>query len=286
MELKKKINELIALYEYEPTLIDIYVEGVFDLNFYSWFISKLGKSNAKIYCIEDIEISDKTLDEYKLTNGNRSKILALSQKLADGLSGNKRVLCIADKDNEEYVSSSINNDYLCFTDYNSLELYLWNLESIRKFFLLVLGGSPIPIESIMSQVSQILEDLFLYRLANLSLGWGMEWINFTKCVSTEGSIRLENEKFEKRYLQKNNKCNQKLIFQKEVEKHRKNLSEDYRLKIRGHDATALLMNIANKLKTKHKFCKLNTFEGAFIACIEFNDIKSEPLFKKIKDFLC
>jgi hypothetical protein len=53
---RRTIEELIARYELEPTLRDIYVEGYTDALFFRWFLQKSNATNAIVYEIDCVEI--------------------------------------------------------------------------------------------------------------------------------------------------------------------------------------------------------------------------------------
>lgn len=55
-EKRRRLEELIARYELEPSLCDIYVEGLTDKFLIQWFLDKLGIDNYAIYEIDTVEI--------------------------------------------------------------------------------------------------------------------------------------------------------------------------------------------------------------------------------------
>ena len=101
---RRNIDELIALYELEDELRDIYVEGASDKAFIGWLLESSGLKNTNIYAIEDINIEDEMLDKYKLPRGsNRSRVIAASMEITGDDSTHKNVLFVADRDFEDYM---------------------------------------------------------------------------------------------------------------------------------------------------------------------------------------
>lgn len=96
---RKKLAELRTLYELEPNLRDIYVEVVADKAFYSWYLEETGKANTSIYPIDAVEVGKDVLEDRGLTEGNRSRVVALALELDEVFPETlPYVMCIADKD--------------------------------------------------------------------------------------------------------------------------------------------------------------------------------------------
>lgn len=284
MDINKKLDELIVLYRLEPDLKDIYVEGINDENLIEWVLSAHNIKDIRVYSIDGVEVNDDILKRHGLNKGsNRSKVLALSAELAQSLSVKCKIICIADRDQEDYLPSGLDNCYLEFTDYNSIELYLLKSSTIRKFISLVLGGFPISEDRLLTQVIPILEDLYVLRLANQALGWNMEWIPFTntKYLKITEEFYFNRENFQKAYLLKNRKWSRRAIFEAKIEELRSMLKDDPRLRLRGHDLMELLYYAVKKRKTSRKFGDVHTFRGAFMGCLELSELSDERLFQRI-----
>lgn len=108
---KKYIDELLALYELEKVK-DVYVEGDIDKNVVEWFLHCNGRHDITVYSIDTVNISNEELDSYDLPYpSNRSKVILLSKKLAQEKKIQSTVLCIADRDYEDFIPSSKPNQY-------------------------------------------------------------------------------------------------------------------------------------------------------------------------------
>jgi hypothetical protein len=232
----RSIHALVALYELEPTVRDLYVEGESDKRLLEWFLQERGIEKAEVYPASLIEVSASLLAKHGLDNGsNRAKIIALSAELAESVPKPSQVRCIVDRDFEEYIPIGINNSILLLTDYNSMELYLFNRKTVNKFIKIVLGGLRLGSEDLLESAGKVLEAIYVFRLANQKLAWNMQWIPFTRYVDVGDSLSFRSEAFVSAYLQKNNRWSERDLFQGAVAKLKVQLCDDPRLRIRGHD---------------------------------------------------
>lgn len=278
---RRTIEEVLALYDLEPSLKDIYVEGWRDKCFFEWFLKACDIVDVSVYDIETIDIRNNILAQYGLqANSQRSRVIALSKKLDSGLCGRTGIMCIVDRDYDDYVSSSSGGSYLKITDYNSLELYALDNRIITKFFKIVIGCDFV--KDTVDTILKICENLYLFRLANIRLGWNMSWINATRVMKIkQAKIVFDDETFIERYLQNNRKWSKKTEYITEVQKLKSIVSNEVRNKIRGHDFTEIFFTFIRRTRQKRKFGNLETFEGSLLACIEKEYLMEHNLFKSI-----
>jgi len=280
--MRKTIEELVALHSLEPSLKDIYVEGTRDRELVMWVLDGHHISDIAVYPIDIVDVDADTVKSHGLDVGsNRSRVIALSAELAKQLSPECCVVCVADRDHEDYLPSTVRNPFLEFTDYNATELYLLRHSTIRKLISLVLSGFPLSPGQLTAQIVPILETLYVLRLANQMLTWHMAWVDFARYVQVDDSITFKSDAFCKAYLVANGKWSRKATFQKKVEEGRSMLKEDPRFRIRGHDMTQLLYHVAKKLRPRRKFGDVATFEGAFMGCLELSELSRERLFARL-----
>jgi len=282
-EERKSIEELIAQYYFEPKLKDIYVEGWYDKCFIEWFIESCGISDISVYDIEAVDVPDKILVQHGLQQGSyRAQVIALSRELDSGLPRQSPIICIIDRDYDDYISSNVNGKYLIVTDYNSLESYAIDKRVIFKFIKLVLNCDLLSIKNHISVILGICEDLFFFRLANICLEWNMSWIDATRLMQIKGGeIIFNKKKFIERYLQSNGKWSQRSEYFNEVDRLRSITVNDVRRKIRGHDFTEFFFTVIRRTRSNRKFGNLETFQGALLACVEREHLMNHNLFKTI-----
>ena len=285
----RTIKELITRYELEPNLRDIYVEGKRDLIFFRNFSDFSKQTNVVIYQISDcVSFSEKNRKKAKdmnlsLTYNNRHKVIFFAKELDSNLSNKGPVRCITDKD----FDPLLNNDYGCtilwFTDYANIEMYLFNMETFKKYFDNFLKIINSPIKMILKEFSNILVRLFLIRVTNYTLNLNLEWLDFSKYwICKNFKIKFKEDKFIRAYLGKNSQLNKVDLFYLKMEELEEMLDEEVRNYIHGHDFIKLL-SLYNKrnFKKKHKYCDIEIIEGVMHSCFEFKLLLSEKLFQNL-----
>jgi hypothetical protein len=282
---KRRLTEIIALYELEPSLKDIYVEGENDARILSWFLRKNGQHDVRVYTIQVVEMPPSLFHPHGLNAScTRDHVVLLSEELSERLrDARKRLRCIADADFDRHLGRCRKNDILEYTDYTSVEVYLFNQETMGKFIHFAFHQSQVSVSELMRNLGQVLQRVFLFRLANEKLGWGMTWIDLKDYLSYgNGRIEFDERRFVKNYLVKNAKGGDGDTFQKAVEESSTELAPDVRQNIRGHDFTYLLFLMGRKCGGKRFTVKnWETFEALFCGFVEFEQITREPLFVSI-----
>jgi hypothetical protein len=285
MEERKTIDELMALYSLEDTIKDIYVEGERDKLFISWLIESEGADDIGIYAIGDIDVSNEVLDKHELPRGsNRSRVIAAAMELSEGLPDCNNILFIADRDYEDYLPCMAESRFLKFTDYNSIESYIINEDAMRKIISLVYGHHSEHAPKFYYEIKDILRIIFSIRLANERLNWNMSWIEFNKYIKVNPYLVFEEEKYTEAYLRKNSKWSKRKEFNECLELCRKELHDDCRLSIRGHDFTALLLHYLNKKFTRKRLDKVDLFEGFLLSSLEKDRLLNEETLKIVHEF--
>ena len=290
LEYSRTVSEIIARYELEPTLRDIFVEGKTDKFFVEWVLEKSKNENVRVYEINDIVISDdEVFDlEKSLNKNNRQKAIKIAHIISKQISGCKSVIFIIDSDFDIVLKVHHNLDILFLTDYANLEMYLYNKKVIHKFSKFYLRGFPKETEFIIEQIKPTLQNLFLIRLTVYLLKWKLEHIPPTKLLEVENfKLRFNLEEFIKRYLNSNNLFHQIPMFKESLDRNRMLLTSNPKNQINGHDFINVLRTYIQKsIKSKKKFCDdYDIVCGALYNCLEFSDVADMPLISKIIDWL-
>jgi len=291
-EKRRKLDELVARYELEPSLHDVYVEGLTDKCIIQWFLeeSNLDTENVAVYEIDTIDIPTDQLFARGLDDGNRSRVIFLACQLQSLFEGSlPPVICIADKDFDNLIASShIESELLLFTDYTSIEMYLFDSNIIEKFLRLALHKDDLEAVNILKNISPILEEMFLLRAANESLSYGMEWFSsasLRRCFKRRkgGQIEFDSNDFVDKYLNKNNRTSEKIVFLDKVKELRnKNISE-IRNKIRGHDFIDLFCWYIEPYLPKNKkgFSEPEIVFSTLRCCLDVDYLMQEKLFQEL-----
>ncbi|WP_173046752.1 DUF4435 domain-containing protein [Nitrospira sp. KM1] len=281
---RRTLEEIIARYELEPTLRDIYVEGEFDAFLIRWVLHEVGIRDSFVYEIATVEVPSSLLSDLGVDNNNRGRVVALAHRIAHHLgSQNRQVTLVIDKDFDSLLGKSHNTDLLLVTDYSSMEMYFFNQWHIQKFLTLVLQEGSLDVPILLSHITSILEYLFLLRFANYVRRLNLQWMSFERCCTYEtggSEIHFDQEDFITRYLNKNSASANKNDILQTIEEYKSRLSSDARLNAHGHDYYALMEWISKQLKPRC-FNNTQSFERAFTGCLEVGRVKNEPLFQKL-----
>lgn len=284
---KRKISELITLYSLEPALNDIYVEGPSDKCLINRFLNdKNGIVN--IIEINDIDFSELYENKPNLKSNCKNKIVELSDQLESNFSNSlSQVMCIVDRDFDDFLNRIIRNSYLHYTDFSSIELYFFNEKSFNIFFKDILHGFPFRSEHIIGQLKPVLNDIFNIKLALLNV-FGIDFetndFDFKKLIvidKASGTISFDSKDYIYRYLN----TKRLMPYKDSVEEHFFKLTESspHRLdfKVRGHDFIYLFHIYIDKIKNHIKM-NLDTVERVVFICIDLEYIADTNLFQTIR----
>lgn len=279
----RTLDEILALYQLEPSLKDVYVEGESDRRFLSWFLGQSSRTQVEVYTIDVVDIPEPVLKKYGLLkHSRRSKVLALAAELGSQFKAGLSVVCVADRDFQDYLPIGFTSPMLQFTDGNSLECYALTEQNLRKFSLVVLGQRDAMLVGLSSAIANILRQIYVIRLANEVLGWGMEAIPFTRYVRLDGTkVSFEEDKFLRAYLQKNNRWHDREEFKNALDSVSAKMSHETERTARGHDIAELLFHLIHKLAPSSKFSDSDTLEGALLGTIESRDLEKTTLFQRL-----
>lgn len=283
---KRLLSELFTLYEYEPDLRDIYVEGASDRILINGFIG-YNIDNISIIEINDIDFSELYETNPSIKSNCKKKIIELSKQLENNFSNClKNVMCIVDRDYDDFFNLIRNNFYLYYTDFASIEIYFFNNSSIRIFFQEILFGFPYTSDYTISQLKPVLNELYNIKLALLSefgLDFEINKFDFKNLINIDksnGKISFDAKDYIYRFLNANKLMKNKCSVENKYNELAGNTISNMDLRIRGHDFTYLFYLYFNKIKNPTKI-NFETFERILFRCIDINTIKNTELFRAI-----
>lgn len=284
-ETKRRLEEMKVLYYLEPSLKDLYVEGTTDLSILRWFFEKIRKKDVHIYSIDLVEVPDNVFEQANLSkHSNRNKVIVLAEELSKHFDQRRiSAKCIADVDYDRHLGRCRNNYILEYTDYTSFEMYFFNNKYVGKFVDIVLHGFPVSSAILMRDMKNVLQRIFLIRLANERLGWNMRWLPFRGYISwNRRRVKFDEERFLTNYLTGNGRRKDMKQFQAVMSDFEEQLHQDPRHNIRGHDFTYLFFLTAKRYKGRRAgFKDVETFERALCGCLELDFLKDEKLFVRL-----
>ena len=211
---RRTIAELVARYDLEPSLRDLYVEGILDRTIYGWYLRNTGHNNVSIFEIGLVDVDQEILLSHGLKGGNRNRVIALALELDRQFTTVlPHVRCIADSDFDFILASHRTADHLLYTDYTSVDMYTYDRGLLSKVLLLGFNLPESDFQSLFESMSLILRELFVIWASNQALDWDMSRISFTKCCTIAGpTITFDKSKFITRYLNSASKFNERNTF--------------------------------------------------------------------------
>lgn len=284
---KRTISEVLTMYSLEPDLNDIYVEGPSDKCLINRF---LDNSQGVVNIIEINDLDFAELYDYNptLKSNCKKKIVELSNQLEAVFSNSlTQVMCIADRDFDDFLDLIIDNSYLHYTDLSSIELYFFNTESFNIFFNDILHGFPKDPEFIMGQFVPVLNDIFNIKLSllkNFGIDYEVNDYDFSKLIiinKSSGTISFNANDYIYRYLNTKRLLSHKYSVEEHFNQMTKLLNHKLELKIRGHDFIYLFYIYIDKMKNHIKI-NFDTIERVIFICIDLKSLAKSNLFQTIR----
>ena len=227
-----KITELQTRYSLEPSLRDVFVEGIFDKELIDLCYDQFADSRRITYAIHSLEIDQNVLDRHGLTSGNKQRVIALCRELA--VEDHQSVACFVDRDLDHWLGELEIRPGLIWSDFCDLEACFFDDMTIKS---LVIDASRCRIDDwdcFYSSLTQVLTIIYSIRLSVIESRLRIPLIDVTKCLSTRNSgIQIDISDFVFRSL--NGRAHQDEIKKIEIssgEWLEKFKSEDHRLTVR------------------------------------------------------
>lgn len=250
---RPSIAELIAKYELEPTLRDVYVEGAFDKALLEEVCRRTSLTDIRIYEIDGVDVSAEILTSHGLTIGNRQEVLALARELAK-IEQPCKYRCIVDRDFDHWLGLLETTPRLFFTEYCDVQAYFLSVDLCSRLILTIANCKHEDWSRCYESLVHFLGRIYAIRLANRRLQWDMKWIEIDRCIElVSGCIVLRESEYVERLLQKNKRKKEQSTFVEEVRTVSSRLIGDPRLFVRGHDLVEILSWLVKKLKGVKSF---------------------------------
>jgi hypothetical protein len=237
---RRTIEEIIARYELEPMLRDIYVEGMFDQEVVSRCLRHADKPDRIVYQVDVVEVPVELLKKYGMTDGNKQRVVTLARALGEVIA-NPSYRCLVDRDLDHWFGALDEIPGLVWTEYCATELYFFTDEILRDLLVVAARSKIEDWGKFTTSLIEALSALYAMRLADHELQWTMAWLSPEKHVKAKGSrIDFASTEYIARLLMKNRRSASAAEFESSFSKWRKRLSGDPRSFIRGHDLIEIL----------------------------------------------
>ncbi|WP_405955349.1 hypothetical protein [Streptomyces phaeochromogenes] len=286
---RRRIEEFAALYEFEPEVIDFFVEGRSDRVLIEHVLEGTG-ARVRVWEAGDVDIPSSLVAEIDESIGARGRIIALSHELEKLLHDEEReypVLCITDADFDHILQPTVpSSRFLVKTDFSCIESYYWNLKVLRKYLKLSLHETvPFTAEDLMTRVESAMREIYLMRLAAASLALNFSWIDPASCC---GDARkggdFDREIYLTKLLNKNSAAPMKRKIEESIDRFRTNLPEDARHLVHGHDLCKLISWLIKPHMRDRNLIAEEVISRSLACCIESADLIKYPLFARIGKF--
>jgi len=283
---KRKLEELCTLYKLEPELRDIFVEGITDEVIIENFRRKNTLRNLQIYTIDFIDFSCLYNEKPYLRANCKHKIVELSLHLAKNFEKKLNVTCIADRDFDDFFDSIIQNEYLLYTDFHSMEVYLFDEACFAKFFKDVLHGFPIQPDVVIKNLGSVLKELFLvwltlYKLVSPATSLLLVDIQRNvKINKDDGSIEFDAKDYLFKNLNTNGLTSRIGEATKIYTSLFKNSKKDNKHYINGHCFINMFWIYQRKIKDSFHLSN-ESFDKILFLCLDYSKLNSYNMFSKI-----
>ena len=284
-ETRRTLAELIARYQLEPLLRDVYVEGPFDASFLTWLLTTLGATNAVVYSISTVEVLSSVLAKHSLTSGEKQRVIAFAREIIEGLEDCSSVTCVVDADLDRVFGTLPTEPIILITDYTSLEAYLFQQQLLEQWLSVTARLGRVNTAEVMGILSRSLRELFFARCANLYLGWRLTWISIDAGLRQAGKTKdryvFDGAQFIDRLLQRNNRSKEKRVFLSAIDAFRSKVPADPRHVMHGHDFIDLLSLLVRRKSGQRWLHTPEAVLGSLAGAVKRESIEQEETFKAL-----
>ena len=281
---RKSIPELVALYEFEPNLRDVYVEGDHDRELLLWYLGRASLRQISVYEIDTVDVPRETCERYSLHVNNRSEVMALAFELAEQLPGPPmdQVMCVVDKDLDVIEWRWGAHPVLHGTDYAAMESYGFTVDVLGK---VLPGFAPrlnVDVELVTAQLAEVLKQTFALRMVNSQERWCVRWLDFTRCCRlNESAVTFETEDYVERLLSAGGRVAEKHNFLDDFRETYNRLTGDRRRYVHGHDFPELVGWYIRQVAPASR-CSTSEARRSVMFSVEFGELRSYTLFQSLE----
>jgi hypothetical protein len=280
---RRTIAELIARYEVEPTLRDVYVEGDFDAAIVSWFLRQHHFDGVVVYTIDTVNVPTDQVIAAGLEVGEKGRVVFTCHQFAAALGEAQQVTGIVDRDYDSVLDVTLDCSLLLFTDYACMEMYCFNAAVSERFFRLYVRKEEYTAAKFTAAAREVLREGFLMRATNQRLKLALSWLEIVDhCDVRVVKVALDSDDFVYKYLNKGAKTGMMTNFKQQLAVFRTAVgTADDRHCINGHDFVALLAKYIHKAVSNKRLADPDAVERQVIAHLDFLALAEEPLFRRL-----
>lgn len=179
----RTIDDLIARYQFEKGLNDIFVEGPFDREVLA--VSAASPNARVAYEISTVDVPYDLLLRHGLTDGNKQRVIALMRELAVAL---PQCPCIGlvDRDLDHWFGDLETTGGLRWTTYCSMEMHFLNDQCIENILQVTSGIQMSRHPELIPSMKCVLLDLYALRLSARALALPVRWPELKRYLTRRG----------------------------------------------------------------------------------------------------
>lgn len=293
---RRPVDELITMYELEPSLREVIVEGRVDASLIIWFFSAMG-IGVPVNALRDrVDIPRDTLEKFELDVGERGRVVAAATIINQSPKARDALTFVVDADFDHIFGPTVPAiDCLLMTDYTAIDLYCCTTGVIEKFIRVALRSTDdIDGSVIIQSIKSALIALFSIRWVLKNTDGSPSIISKIerRCRDDQGRLVIDTESVLRDSINSNSWTPggvpnvQELM--KEVESLTNALAEkEIRYVAHGHDFVALVALLIRKRynnllkEDRSAFKNRETVGAALRLCLQANDLQEEHLFEQL-----
>ena len=237
---RRRVEELIFLHEYEPSIHNVFVEGTSDRAIVMFFLQQTGFEDVNVYSIDAIDLGDKAQE---ITGGNRGRVVHLAQNLAASLEDALcSVTCIVDRDLDGVLGRApLEISCLLYTDFTCMDMYFFNESALGKCLTLTWCRDDLSGRQVMDALTPVLRSLFGLRASLEQLSLQISLLDRVRCVSRDGdSVVLDLDEYVRRVANKGQVSDRCDKLKERVSAFVTEMPQDVRHSSHGRDIIQLL----------------------------------------------
>lgn len=277
---KRPLRELRTLYEVQPHIRDVIVEGRGDAQLIRWYLNER-EMIALVHEVDDrAEVTSDLVVRYGGEVGARGRVIGLAYQVDEWELAETTVICIIDSDRDSLLENQTTlPSCLLATDFGTMDVYLLQSRPFGQFLRIVLGRDDDP-DILREKLVPALNEICLVRAVLHWSGLGISLVrDFASCCQfTATSIVVDTPELLNRTLSGKDRERYDGLL-KEVERVRTRIPAERLKAVRGHDMAPLLIR---ELGLRNVWAQEEPFERAWRGCIQASDLDEFPLFAELR----
>ena len=252
---------------------------------FAWLFKNSSLSDVSVYDINVIEIESDLVRKHTFESGNVGRIIALAGELEANVKSDltNRVICVRDRDLCLSNPTPSNFKYLLFTDYSSLDIHLFDSNSISDLAIKVLRRTDFNADICINQMAPILNELFAIRIAKKKLSISLDMLPLTKYLSNaNGELKFDKMQYVNNFICRERFASALPDFNSELDTLRETLTHNYVHYVHARDYEELLTYYLKKVCNINAQVDKDSIGHQLFGCAQKELFLKSQLFDEIR----